>query len=108
MRTQASGDFASGTRLGYDEAMDSLVFLAMLILALALLLVCVLGPLFVGTHVSPWLGALTALASAWVWRRIGPPPSPGLLSGQLCITGFAGILVVFALLFWEAVTGLFR
>lgn len=62
-----------------------------LVLVALLAGVCVLAPIAAAVLLSPWFGAALAVASFWVWSRLGPAPMPGFLPGIMCLWGHAAI-----------------
>lgn len=71
---------------------ESAAIVGALALTASLAAGCVLAPLSIAVHVSPWLGMVTAVGAAGIWARFGPRPFPGLLPGVMCLAGFAAIL----------------
>lgn len=67
------------------------------ILAYLLLMsfVCLCVPFLVSVLLGEWIGMVAALAAFLFWGKFGPPPSPGIVSGALCVTGYGLILVLF-------------
>ena len=66
-----------------------------LLLILVFLCALVAGPVVLSRWVSPWVGAVAALAGLGLWVRFGPRPMPGLLPGLLCIWGCGVMLATF-------------
>lgn len=76
-----------------DESELSIAqLLGNLVLVALLAGVCVLAPIAAAILLSPWFGVALAVASFWVWSRLGPAPMPGFLPGILCLWGHAAIL----------------
>lgn len=90
-----------------SAARELAFFFAQMVLVFLLAAACVFAPLVVMVVTSPWLGVAVAIGACWVWGRFGPRPFPGLLSGCLCLWGFAAILGSFIVCLMRAVRGLF-
>jgi hypothetical protein len=100
-------EIPSGSQSPRSQTRESVVFLALLAAFIAFPILCVVASVVATKRVGPWLGVIVAACGLVSWRRFGPPPSPGFVSGILCIWGHLAtlgvLLVCLALAVWRLI-----
>jgi hypothetical protein len=69
-------------------------FIITVIALIALLALCTFGPLWLGRHLGPGVGAIASVVALLTWVYFGPRPMPGFLPGIICLNGIAVIVSI--------------
>ena len=69
---------------------------------LGLLVLLMVTPLLIGRLVHPWVGFATAVSAVPIWRFLGPSPSRGCMSGNICLGGLFWLVFAAGYALWRA------